>query len=56
MLEERREEDPGMTVGQSEVSEEQASVESEDDDCLPMNSYPRREHCSPKILTYDSLG
>lgn len=56
VLEERREADLGMSVVQSEISEEQASVESEDDDSLPVNSYPRREHRRPRMLTYESLG
>ncbi|KAI2652210.1 Retrovirus-related Pol polyprotein [Labeo rohita] len=70
VLEEQRDEDPGMSTGQSEVSEEQtpfeseeselsqeqASVESEDDDSLTVNSYPRRQRHRRKILTYESLG
>ncbi|KAF4110485.1 hypothetical protein G5714_007516 [Onychostoma macrolepis] len=56
VLEERREADLGMPAVQSEISEEQASVESENDDSLPVNSYPRRERRRPRILTYDSLG
>lgn len=45
-----------MPAGQTDVSEEQASRESEDDDSLPVHSYSRRERRRPKILTYDSLG
>ncbi len=56
VLEERREADIGMPAVQSEISEEQASVESEDDDSLPVKSYPRRERRRPRMLTYDSLG
>ncbi|KAK2872955.1 hypothetical protein Q8A67_022852 [Cirrhinus molitorella] len=55
-LEEQMEEDPGMPAGQPEVSGEQASVESEDDDSIPVNSYPRRERSQTKILTYELLG
>lgn len=54
--EERVEEYLGMPAGQSRESKEQASVESEDDDSIPLNSYPRRERRHPKILTFDSLG
>lgn len=53
--EERMEEYLGMSAGQSGVSEEQASVESEDDNSIPLNYYPRSER-RRKTLTYDSLG
>lgn len=54
--EEQTEEDTGMPAEQSGESEEQTSVESDDDDSIPVNSYPMRDCRRTKILTYESLG